>query len=169
MCLNELVLCSLEFNLSKCKYMILSRKNKASYVPSNPSFTGRMVFPLTEFILILGSSFDLWPHLEQPHRWFVIRPGRSLDYCTEDFTINAPASTLFQLYLTWCILILSMLRQCSPIIWLRIRNWLRMCRSSRWARVASKNWTMTYHDLLDQFNLLTLKILRRVSLPNNLI
>ena len=72
---------------------------------------------------------------------------------------NAPASTLFQLYLS---IVHPHLEYASPVWSLHLAKDKELVEGVQKfvLRVASKNWTMTQHDLLDQFNLSTLEIRR---------
>ena len=78
---------------------------------------------------------------------------------------NAPAyANCFNFTCLWCILILSILHQCG----LAKDKELVEGVQKFVLRVASKNWTMTYHDLLDQFNLPTLEIRRHEAIETSI-
>ena len=74
---------------------------------------------------------------------------------------NTPASTLFQLYLS---IVRPHLEYASPVWSLHLAkdkelvNW--GCAEVHVESCKQDNWTMTHHDLLDQFNLPTLEICR---------
>ena len=107
--------------------MILSHKKKVSS-PTTPLLLDGFPFDRVYSFKYLGVllTHDLtW----SSHTQMVCNKARKILGLLHKRFYNAPASTLFQLYLSMVRPHLEyMLRQCGCLIWLKLRNWLRVCR-----------------------------------------
>ena len=120
----------LEFNTIFQKIMILSCKKKVSSPLTFLSlgvFSFDWVYSFKYLWVILTCDLTLSNHTQM-----VCNKARKILGVLHKRFYNAPASTWFQLYLS---MVRPHLEYASPVWsphWLRVRNWLRVCRGLCW-------------------------------------
>ena len=144
----------LQFNLSKCKYMVMSRKKNVSSPPTPFTLSGHLFDRVYSFkYLGVLIAYDLtW----YSHTKMVCDKARKLLGLLYRKFYDASAGTLCQLYLS---MVRPHLEYASPVWSPHLAKDMELIEGvQKFAlRIASKSWTMTYHDLLGKFNIHTLE------------